>query len=186
MPNLYVALTHYPVRNRNGDIIASAVTNLDLHDLSRAGLTYGVKSVYVVTPLQDQHVLAQRIIAHWTDGVGAAYNPSRRRALETIKVVDAIADAVDDIREIENKDPKTVVTSAVSYPASIGYDDLRSELNSGEPHLLVFGTAWGLAESFMTAADLILEPITGITDYNHLSVRTAAGIILDRLLGAKT
>jgi hypothetical protein len=51
------------------------------------------------------------------------------------------------------------------------------------PHLLVFGTAWGLAEAFISEADYILEPITGSPDYNHLSVRTAAGIILDRLLG---
>ena len=56
-------------------------------------------------------------------------------------------------------------------------------LISGRPHLLVFGTAWGLAETFISEADYILAPITGPTDYNHLSVRTAAGIILDRLLG---
>jgi len=31
--------------------------------------------------------------------------------------------------------------------------------------------------------DMLLEPIEGYTDYNHLSVRSAAAIILDRLLG---
>jgi len=183
MPNLYLALTHYPVVNKSGDIIASAVTNLDLHDISRAAQTYGVKYFYAVTPLKDQQVLVQRIIAHWIDGAGAVYNPDRRRALETIRVVDSIADVVEDIRRIENKSPKTVVTSASRYPASIGYDDLRNEMKNGRPHLLVFGTAWGLAESFVSEADYILEPIMGSTDYNHLSVRTAAGIILDRLLG---
>jgi len=182
MPNIYVALTHYPVVNKSGDIIASAVTNLDLHDISRAARTYGVRSFYVVTPLKDQQILAQRIIAHWTDGAGAVYNPTRRRALETIRIVDSTADVVEDIRQIENKYPKTVVTSAGRYPASIGYDDLRNEMKNG-PHLLVFGTAWGLAESFISEADYILESIMGSTDYNHLSVRTAAGIILDRLLG---
>ena len=88
MPNVYVALIHYPVVNKSGDIITSAVTNLDLHDISRAAKTYGVKIFYVVTPLKDQQVLAQRIIAHWINGAGAVYNPARRRALETIKVVD--------------------------------------------------------------------------------------------------
>ena len=115
MPNLYVALTHYPVVNKSGDIITSAVTNLDLHDISRAAKTYGVKSFYVVTPLKDQQVLAQRIIAHWTDGTGATYNPARRRALETIKVIDSITNVVEDIKSIENQDPKTVVTSASRY-----------------------------------------------------------------------
>ncbi|MGW8301987.1 MAG: RNA methyltransferase [Desulfobacterales bacterium] len=31
----------------------------------------------------------------------------------------------------------------------------------------------------------MLEPIAGKTDYNHLSVRSAAAIIFDRLLGKK-
>ncbi len=184
MPNLHVALTHYPVVNKSGEIIASAVTNLDLHDISRAARTYGVKSFYVVTPLKDQQVLAQRIMAHWTDGAGAAYNPARRSALEMIKIVDSIADVVDNIRHVENRDPKTVATCARRYSSSIGYGRFRAILESGEPHLLIFGTAWGLAEAFISEADYILEPIKGSNDYNHLSVRTAAGIILDRLLGA--
>ena len=183
MPNLYVALTHYPVVNKSGDIITSAVTNLDLHDISRAAKTYGVKSFYVVTPLKDQQVLAQRIIAHWTDGTGATYNPARRCALETIKVIDSIADAVDDIKAIENQDPKTVVTSAKKYPSRVSFAKFRTVLKTDMPHLLVLGTAWGLAEGFISEADHVLEPIMGSTDYNHLSVRTAAGIILDRLLG---
>ncbi len=183
MPNLYVALTHYPVVNKSGDLITSAVTNLDLHDISRAAKTYGVNSFYVVTPLKDQQVLAQRIIAHWIDGAGAAFNPARRRALETIKVIDSIADVVEDIRYIENKYPKTVVTSARRYPSSIGYGKFRAILQAGGPHLLVFGTAWGLAESFVAAADYVLEPVGGTSDYNHLSVRSAAAIILDRLAG---
>ena len=122
-------------------------------------------------------------MAHWTAGAGADYNPARRSALETVKVVDSIADVVDDIRRVEKKDPKTVATCARDYPSSIGYREFRSILERGEPHLLIFGTAWGLAETFIAGADYILAPIKGAGDYNHLSVRTAAGIILDRLLG---
>jgi len=183
MPKLYVALTHYPVVDKRGDIITSAVTNLDLHDIARAAKTYGVKSYYVVTPLVDQQGLVQKIISHWTSGSGAVYNPARRSALELIKVKDTIADVVEDIKDIENVYPKTVVTCARRYPTSTGYQEFREVLKSGKPHLLVFGTAWGLAESFISEADYALEPILGPTDYNHLSVRTAAGIILDRLLG---
>jgi hypothetical protein len=183
MPNLYVALAHYPVVDKRGAIIASAVTNLDLHDISRAVKTYGVKSYYVVTPLVDQQGLVQKIISHWTRGSGAVYNPARRSALELIKVKDTIADVVEDIRGIEKDTPKTVVTCARRKPTSTGYEEFREILKSGKPHLLVFGTAWGLAQSFIAEADYILEPITGPTDYNHLSVRSAAAIILDRLLG---
>jgi len=183
MPNLYVALTHYPVINKRGDFIASALTNRDLHDISRAAKAYGVKSFYVVTPLSDQKELAKKIIAHWTGGAGAVYNPDRCSALELIKVKDSIIDVAEDIEGIENSYPKTVTTSARRYPASIGYAEFRDILESGIPHLLIFGTAWGLAESIISEADFVLEPITGTTGYNHLSVRSAAAIILDRLLG---
>ena len=183
MPNLYLALAHYPVINKRGEIIAAALTNLDLHDISRAAKTYGVKSFYVVTPLSDQQVLAKKIIAHWTEGAGAVYNPDRRSALELIKVKDSIIDVAKDIQGVENSCPKTVTTCARKYPASIGYAEFREILENGMPHLLIFGTAWGLAESLISQADFLLEPITGTTGYNHLSVRSAAAIILDRLLG---
>ena len=185
MPNLYVALTHYPVVDKRGDTINSAVTNLDLHDIARAVKTYGVKSFYVVTRLANQQRLVQKIISHWTNGAGAVYNPARRSALELIKVKDTIADVAEDIKCIEDLYPKTIVTCARRYPTSTGYEELQNILKFGKPHLLVFGTAWGLAEPFIAEADYILEPISGPTDYNHLSVRSAAAIILDRLLGKK-
>ena len=183
MPNLYVALTHYPVVNKRGEIIASALTNLDLHDIARAAKTYGAKSFYVVTPLSDQKLLAQKIISHWTQGVGAAYNPARRQALDLIRIRDSISDVVEDIRHSENSCPKTVITCARRHPQSIGYPEFRGTLQNGRPYLLIFGTAWGLSESFIAEADYVLEPISGTTGYNHLSVRSAAAIILDRLLG---
>jgi len=183
MSNLYVALTHYPVVDKRGDIINSAVTNLDLHDIARAAKTYGVKSFYVVTRLVDQQSLVQKIISHWTSGYGAVYNPARRSALDLIKVKNTIAEVAEDIESIENIYPKTVATCARRYPASTGYKEFRDILEIDHPHLLIFGTAWGLAEPFISEADYILDPIMGPTDYNHLSVRCAAGIILDRLLG---
>jgi hypothetical protein len=183
MPDIYVALTHYPVVDKRGDIITSAITNLDLHDISRVVRTYGVKAFYVVTPLIDQQELIRKIISHWTSGYGAEYNPTRRSALEQIKIKETIAEAGRDIAAIKGDHPKLTVTSARHYPASVGFNDYRSIIKSGGPHLLIFGTAWGLAESIIAEADYILKPISGATDYNHLSVRCAAGIILDRLLG---
>ena len=185
MPNLYVALTHYPVVDKRGDIIAAAITNLDLHDISRVVKTYGVKTFYVVTPLVDQQKLVRKIISHWTFGYGAEYNPTRRSALKQIKLKDTIADVGREIAENDGVCPKLTVTSARQYPSNVGYREYRQILKSDEPHLLVFGTAWGLAESFIAEANYILKPISGGTDYNHLSVRCAAGIILDRLLGTE-
>lgn len=178
-----MALAHYPVVNKNGDTIASAITNLDLHDISRAAKTFGAGQFYVVTPLRDQQILARRIISHWTEGYGATYNPARRSALSLIRIEDSVADVVDHIHSLDGQYPKTVVTCARKYPSSSRFGAIRGLLRAETPLLLIFGTAWGLDEGFITAADYILEPIAGKADYNHLSVRSAASIILDRLLG---
>ena len=97
MPELYLALMHYPVVNKNGETIASAVTNLDLPDISRASRTYGVRSFYVVTPLNDQRVFVERLISHWKTGTGATYNPSRKEALNLINVKTSLNDVISDI-----------------------------------------------------------------------------------------
>lgn len=186
-PNLHLALVHYPVTNKNGDVIASAVTNLDLHDIARAARTYGVKSFYVVTPLEDQITLVNQLIAHWMSGAGAIYNPKRRQALELIRIKKDLEAVISDIRALPGSigAPRTVVTSAAAQRGVVSFSGLRRMLHDGFPYLLVFGTAWGLSETLISSADFALEPIQGTTRYNHLSVRSAAAIVLDRLLGAR-
>ena len=169
--------------NKNGEVIASAVSNLDLHDISRAAKTYGVRTLYIVTPLGDQRELVHRIVSHWTDGVGAKYNPDRRDALVLIKVVSSLEDALDDIADQGDGRPVTVVTDAKPHPRNISYGELGEMITTGRPYILLFGTAWGLTQQFIEEADYVLTPIMGYTEYNHLSVRSAAAIVLDRLLG---
>ena len=183
MTNLYVALIHYPVVNKNGEEVASAITNLDLHDIARAARTFGVKAFYVVTPLDDQRALADRIVSYWVDGAGGAYNPNRQEALGLISVVPSLDEVVTDIEDRCGETPVTVVTCARDGFQNLGYPAMREKLKSGHPYLLVFGTAWGLSEGLLSDADHVLDPIVGNTDYNHLSVRSAAAIILDRLMG---
>lgn len=185
--NLYVALLHYPVINKNGDTIASAVTNLDLHDISRVAKTYGVKAFYVVTPLIDQQALVNRIVSHWVSGVGSRYNPKRRAALELIRIKTALDGVIDHIKAKEKVTPVTVVTGAdqrlMNDRQKIGFYQFRAMLKKEDVYLLIFGTGWGLSGRILARADYLLEPITGCTGYNHLSVRSAASIILDRLMG---
>lgn len=172
---------HYPVVNKVGDVITSAVTNLDLHDIARAGKTYGVKSYYVVTPLSDQQVLVERIAGHWTTGVGGKINPKRCEALELIRIKDSLEAVIEDIEKDSGASPRVVVTSAKVNPDMTRFETLREIIKDGKPYLLTFGTAWGLTHEFVESADYTLEPITGISEYNHLSVRSAASIVLDRL-----
>lgn len=181
--SLYVALVHYPVLNRQGDTIASAVTNLDLHDIARAARTFGVKTFYVVTPLTDQMELVKTIVSHWTEGAGSRYNPKRREALSLVRLEESLENVIRHISEETASTPKIVVTSARKRAGSVDFMNFREMLKTGEPYLLVLGTGWGLSQTVMDTADYLLKPVSGPVDYNHLSVRSAAAIILDRLLG---
>jgi len=189
-PSLYLALIHYPVVNKKSEVIASAVTNLDLHDISRAARTFGAKAFFVVTPLTDQQAICRSIIRHWVDGWGAKVNPDRKDALAMIRIRDSLDDVKREIAHLEGKAPKTVATGArvgsLGKSKEIRFNDLRRMLMEHQPWLLLFGTAWGLASSVTGESDHILEPVTGPENYNHLSVRSAASVILDRLLGRQS
>jgi tRNA (guanine37-N1)-methyltransferase len=180
---VYIALVHYPVYNNRLTIITTAFTNLDVHDISRAGTTYGIEKFYLVQPNREQQKLVERVLRHCTEGEGAEINKSRAEALEFVEIKDTLENAVLDIGRKEGTRPKIVVTDARHRDNMIGYGELREMMlnDKGEPFLLVFGTGWGLAEEIMEIADFVLKPVSGYTDYNHLSVRSAAAIILDRL-----
>jgi tRNA (guanine37-N1)-methyltransferase len=51
------------------------------------------------------------------------------------------------------------------------------------PVLLVMGTGYGLAPKVIEQADGLLRGIRFLDSYNHLSVRSATSILVDRLLG---
>jgi len=183
MHPVYAALVHYPVVDRTGQVIAAALTNLDLHDLARLARTYGMGGVYVVTPLEDQQEFARRIVSHWTTGPGAEHIPDRRAAMQLVRVVAAVADAAADVEAREGRRPRVTASGARALPGAVRHADWR-DLRSAAPQLLLFGTAWGLAPEVFAAADCVLQPIAGTGAYNHLSVRSAAAILIDRLLGS--
>ncbi|MCF8061706.1 MAG: RNA methyltransferase [Deltaproteobacteria bacterium] len=182
----YLGLVHYPVYNKNGDTIASAVTTLDLHDLSRLCRTYGLKRLFVITPLTDQQELAGRVIRHWTEGYGAQYNRDRKEAVERIDVVPDIDAAAGAVRTEEGEAPRLVATDAAPGNGTLGFPEAREILGGSRPSLLLLGTAWGLHRDVLDRADHVLEPVRGTGHYNHLSVRTAGAIILDRLISGAT
>jgi tRNA (guanine37-N1)-methyltransferase len=171
--------------NKRDQPIGSSLTTIDLHDIARASITFGVKGFYVVTPYEDQATLAREVIKHWTKGVGGKLNPFRKAALELIRVTATLEDAVTEIRA-ERKEPVvTIATSAKETIGSITTEALQLKLESKASHVLVFGTAWGLAEDLIDTCDFILDPIDGDSDYNHLSVRSAASIYLDRIINGR-
>ena len=178
-----VALVHYPVVSRIGETIGSAVTNLDLHDIARAGRTFGVTTYWVITPFREQQELADQIVGHWTDGPGGRTNLDRSDALSIIRVCAGLDDALAGATAHYGVRPWVLATCARRQDNTIGFAAARERIWQGEPVLLLLGTAWGLAPEILAGADGVLPPISGVTGFNHLSVRSAAAIFFDRLLG---
>jgi hypothetical protein len=180
----YVALVHHPVIDRNQRIVATAITNLDLHDIARASRTFGLAGYFVVTPVEAQRELATRIVGHWTEGAGREHNEKRTDALSLVRVAASIEDVKATIAAETGVAPEVVATGARSRPNVREFADFRARRGEDpRPLLLLFGTGWGLAPSVMDAVDCILAPIRGRSTYNHLSVRSAVAIVLDRLFG---
>jgi len=183
--NLAIALLHYPVYNKHRQVVTTALTNLDQHDIARSSKTFGLDRFYIVTPSEEQRTLAEKISGHWQEGWGATYNPDRREALNIVRVCPTLEFAVNDFQGDFMKPVKTAITGAAAREDTVSLSNFRQLLEEhDQPFLLLFGTGWGLTEECFSAADIILEPIAGRGTYNHLSVRSAAAIMLDRLRGA--
>jgi hypothetical protein len=190
----YVILLHSPVVNRAGETVVTSVTNLDLHDISRTALTYGAKALYIVTPIEDQHQLISEILEHWKIEKYATRHPDRAEALNLVKLAWSFEDAKVDILKVEGEEPEVVLTSAKEDPYFIDKipeqcvttAEFRAKAEAiARPLAIVFGTGWGVSKEFYPEVDWALKPLCGATKkgYNHLSVRAASGIIMDRLFG---
>jgi hypothetical protein len=181
--NLYIGLVHYPIYDKRKEVVATAITNFDIHDIARCAKTFGVGGFFIITPLESQVQLAERIIQHWVNGIGSVYNPTRKESLSLVRVSRTIDEADREISDLWRTKVKRVATGASPHSKNIDFRSLRElfkDLNT--PFFILFGTGWGLTQEVKDSSDYVLAPIEGKA-YNHLSVRSAVAIILDRLLG---
>lgn len=184
MRELNLILLHDGMLNKEGRPITSSLTLIDVHDLARSCCTYGVKTTYIAHPSSALRKLARTLKTHWEDGFGATYNPNRKEALSAVDIVQDLDEALHKIDLRSGRLPKIVATSARDGGTRIGYSALRQLMDSSnESWLIMLGTGWGMDEALLKRADYFLEPINGTGDYNHLSVRSAGAITLDRLFG---
>lgn len=181
---LYIALLHYPVYNKEGKIVTTAIANMDIHDIARVAKTYAASGFYIVNPIEEQRNLALEIISHWCDGYGAGYNKCRKHAFELINVKASHKEVIDDVIEKTGFTPKTIVTGANFSGEVLKFAELRKILQSSDmPYLLLFGTGSGVADEMINTCDFKLESIRGHSSYNHLAVRSAVAIIMDKIMG---
>lgn len=185
MGNLYVGLLHFPMRNRRGEIVATAMTSVDVHDIARTARTYGVVRYFVITPLDSQQRIAWRIRGFWTEREQAMEESRRGEALELVMVTESLEETVSWVEEAEGHSPLLVATSARPQEVQrISYAQLKDAIHHEErPVYILFGTGWGMADELIEACDVVLPPIMAEADFNHLSVRAAAAIVLDRVAG---
>jgi len=181
--NLYIGLVHHPIYDSRREVVATAVTNFDIHDIARCAKTFGIGGFFVITPLESQIQLVERILSHWREGAGSVYNPTRKESLSLVRVARTIDEADRAISDLWQKKAKKVATGASPHPENIGFEFFRKLLEDrNTPYFILFGTGWGLTKEVKDDSDYVLAPIEG-KGYNHLSVRSAVAIILDRLLG---
>lgn len=188
IPNHYVALMHSQVLVKSDQIGNTSITSLDIHDISRSCATYGIENYFVVTKLEDQQKILNTFLDFWRSDDGKEYNLSRFEAVKRVLPAFDLDEVLKKIEEKEKKKPLIICTSArfsdqQNVPLLIDYFSQSVVWKEKRPVLFVLGTGHGLSEHILKRSDFFLQPIKGLTDYNHLSVRSAAAIILDRWLG---
>lgn len=182
MTSIYIGLVHYPVYNKAGDIITSGITNLDVHDISRSGLSYDVKNFFLIHPNDRQKEIFDHILGFWKSEMAAFYNQHRVDALSVIRFAKTIDDAVNLIKNQEGNEPVIITTTAQLREGQLSFKKIKKLIETTEkPVFILFGTGNGLHEDIHVNADYVLTPIQARSKYNHLSVRSAVAIVLDRL-----
>ncbi len=184
-PDLAIALVHYPIMDRQKQVVATNITNFDIHDIARAATVYGVKKYYIVHPMKEQLMFVERIVDHWRTGTGSKFNPYRRTALNPVVPMESLEKAIQDWNR-----PDGIVVATHARPVqgtqAMKFAELKNILfEQKKPGFVIFGTGFGLTDETMQGCDAVLESIRGAppADYRHLSVRSAVSICLDRILG---
>lgn len=182
-----VALVHHPVLDRTGAVVTSAVTNLDVHDIARSAATYGLAGYQVITPVESQREKAAHIASLWQE----EQKEWRASALRLCTPLPAVGDAIAALHRAHGHPPLVAATSAdparFAGARRVTPAELVAELQDapGVPLLVLFGTGWGLADDQLPQVSRIITPISGRPAWNHLSVRSAVAILLDRLYGLR-
>ena len=181
----HLALVHHPVLDRVGKVITTALTNFDIHDLARSSMTYGLAALHLITPVTSQRDKAEHIARLW---MGDDQGEHRARALELVRTADSVETVIARITAEAGVAPRVVATSAKASSFPDAERRLPAELVAEaaldpSPMLVLLGTGWGLADSLIPSVSRVLTPIEGATAWNHLSVRSAGAVLLDRLFG---
>ena len=134
MADLYVVLLHHPVYDKNGAVVTTAVTNMDVHDIGRLVRTFDAAAFYVATPVPTLRRLVERIMRHWSTGPGAAYNETRKEALALVRLANDL-DAVHSRQALVSQREVDILAleEIQRLLAAAGGEDLKTLELEGAP-----------------------------------------------------
>ncbi len=168
--------------DKDGRIIVTSFTTMDLHDIARPARAYEINRYYIVQPIDAQRIVIKRQINYWLSEEGRQANPTRYEIVKLVRLAYTLDEVIEDIEKERGSRPVLVGTDARTYPNTVKYSELAREIEKRDRDwLILFGTGYGIPPDLMNTFDYILEPVYGAGDWNHLSVRNAVAIILDRL-----
>ncbi len=181
--NLSFCLCHFPVHLEQGRIGSSSLTNLDVHDIGRISHSYGMCPFFILLSLKEQREILDNILRHWNNLDNPQTNQDRKKALSQVFPVQSFAELEEKATAYYGLRPIFIVSSA-SWPDRkqiLTPEDVR-RICQNYPAIILLGTARGLDLKSLAFNFDILRPLRFL-DENHLSVRAAAAIIADRILG---
>lgn len=181
-----VVLLHEGMVDKQGSHITTSLTLIDVHDICRSSCTYGAERVFIAHPSHALRKLARVLQRHWDEGYGATYNPDRREALSHVRIVSSLDESLHTLELETGHAPIVLATSAKDAPDRLSFSEAKKMIGDPEnkrPFLMMLGTGWGMSDALLSRANYVLQPLAGPVAYNHLSVRSACAILLDRLFG---
>lgn len=199
MIKLAVGLLHHPIYDRSRNVVATNITNLDIHDIARVSKVYGLENYFIIHPAAEQLMFVERLLDHWKTGDGVKTHSIRSEALGIVKT----AESIDQAKRLflgagklgfSNEKVEVIGTTArnIAGVDRVSFKALREEFEAHKSVaapkrvLLLFGTGFGMTDEVLQDCDRLLEPLKGAppVDYRHLSVRSAVSICLDRLMAS--
>ncbi|MDD5090490.1 MAG: RNA methyltransferase [Candidatus Wallbacteria bacterium] len=175
---LNAVLIHYPCLNRLGEKTATAAYPLDVQDMARSCATFGVSHLFVVHPEPRQREFLKRVVDFWGTKEAFEWNWNRHQAMSLVHIVPSLEDLLAG-----TPNALVVTTSAsIRMEKVCTFSDLNEQVREEKRDVfLLFGTGHGLHDDAIRLSCVQLEPVTGQSDYNHLSVRSATAVILSRI-----
>ncbi len=184
IPSHYLVLMHTDVVLPNDTVGETSVTSIDVHDIARSARTYGVERVYIVTPLADQQKIVNRLLTYWQEA-GSSENVNRHDALARVELAESLESVICKIQETYANPCLIGTTAQAGDEPYITYYDQDVIWQQYDAVVAILGTARGLSNAVRTRCTYMFDPIEGMTTFNHLSVRSAAAVMLDRWLGVR-